>query len=65
MSGQVRQAGKAIAEVYPFEILERVGIVVYQLALQLSLSGVLAMFHISMFRKYTPDSCSGLGRACY
>ena len=29
----------------PFEVLERVGTVVYQLALPLSLSGVYAVFH--------------------
>ena len=39
----------------PFEILERVGIVAYQLALPPRLSGVHAVFHISMLRKYTPD----------
>ena len=40
----------------PFEILERVGTVAYRLALPPSLSGVHEMFHISMLRKYTPDS---------
>ena len=39
----------------PFEILERVGAVVYQLALPSSLSGVHEVFHVSMLRKYTPD----------
>ena len=39
----------------PFEILERVGIVAYQLALPLSLSSVHMVFHISMLQKYTPD----------
>ena len=39
----------------PFEILERVGIVAYRLALLLSLSGVHAVFHVSMLWKYTPD----------
>ena len=39
----------------PFEILERVGTVVYQLALPPSMSGVHEVFHISMLRKYTPD----------
>ena len=38
-----------------FEILERVGIVVYRLALPPSISGVHEVFHISMLRKYTPD----------
>ena len=39
----------------PFEILERVGIVAYRLALPPSLSGVHEVFHVSMLRKYTPD----------
>ena len=39
----------------PFKILERVGIVAYQLALPSSLSGVHKVFHVSMVRKYTPD----------
>ena len=39
----------------PFEILERVGIVAYWLALPSSLSGTHEMFHVSMLRKYTPD----------
>ena len=37
----------------PFEVLKRVGTVAYQLALPLSLSSVHAVFHVSMFRKYT------------
>ena len=39
----------------PFEILERVGIVMYRLALPSSLSSVHEVFHISMLRKYTLD----------
>ena len=39
----------------PFEILERVGIVVYRLALPPSLSSVHEVFHVSMLYKYTPD----------
>ena len=38
-----------------FEILERVVIVAYRLALPPSLSGVHEVFHVSMLRKYTPD----------
>ena len=38
----------------PFEILERVGTVAYQLALPHSMLGVHEEFHISMLRKYTP-----------
>ena len=39
----------------PFEILERIGTVVYRLALPPSMSGVHKVFHVSMLRKYTPD----------
>ena len=39
----------------PFEILERVGLVAYRLALLPSISGVHDVFHVSMLRKYTPD----------
>ena len=39
----------------PFEILEMVGTVAYQLALLPNLSGVHAVFHVSMLRKYTPN----------
>ena len=40
----------------PFEVLERVGTISYRLALPSSLSSVRAVFHVSMLRKYTPDS---------
>ena len=39
----------------PFEILERVGIVAYRLALLPNMSGVHEVFHVSMLRRYTPD----------
>ena len=39
----------------PFEILERVGIVVYLLALPPSLLGVHAVFHVFILHKYTLD----------
>ena len=39
----------------PFEILEMVGTIAYQLALPSSLSGVHEVFHVSMLRKYTPN----------
>ena len=39
----------------PFEVLERVGIAAYRLALPPSLSSVHDVFHVSMLRKYTPD----------
>ena len=37
------------------EILERVWVVAYLLALPPSMSGVHEVFHVSMLRKYTPD----------
>ena len=40
----------------PFEVLERVGIISYRFALPLSLSSVHDVFHVSMLRKYTPNS---------
>ena len=39
----------------PFEVLERVGAVVYRLALPPSFYSVHEVFHVSMLRKYTPD----------
>ena len=39
----------------PFEILEKVDIVAYRLAIPPSLSCVHEVFHVSMLRKYTPD----------
>ena len=39
----------------PFEMLERIDIVAYRLALPPSMSGVHDIFHVSMLRKYTPD----------
>ena len=39
----------------PFEILEMVGTIAYQLALPPSMSSVHEVFHVSMLRKYTPD----------
>ena len=39
----------------PFEILEMVSTVAYQLDLLPSLLGVHAVFHVSMLRKYAPD----------
>ena len=40
----------------PFEILERVGTVAYRLALAPNMLGVHAVFHVSMLRRYTPNS---------
>ena len=39
----------------PFKVLERVGMVAHRLALPPNLSGVHALFHVFMLRKYTPD----------
>ena len=39
----------------PFEILERMCIVAYRLALSPSMSGVHEVFHVSMLREYTPN----------
>ena len=39
----------------PFKVLERVGTIMFQLALPSSLSSVHTIFHISMCRKYTSD----------
>ena len=39
----------------PFEILEMVSTVAYQLDLLPSLLGVHAVFHVSILQKYTPD----------
>ena len=39
----------------PFEILERIGIVAYRLALPPSMSSVHEVFHVFMLLKYTPD----------
>ena len=39
----------------PFEILERIGLVAYKLALPLSLLSVHDVFHVSMLRKYVTD----------
>ena len=38
-----------------FEILERVGNVVYRLALPPSMSGIHEVFHVFMLQRYTPD----------
>ena len=39
----------------PFEILERIGMVAYRLALPPNMSQVHPVFHISMLRKYISD----------
>ena len=39
----------------PFEVLERIGTIAYQLALPPSMSDVHEVFHVSMLQKDTPD----------
>ncbi len=39
----------------PFEILERIGMVAYRIALPWELSSIHNVFHVSMLRKYIPD----------
>ena len=39
----------------PFEILERIGMVAYRIALPPKLSGIHNVFHVSMLRKFIPD----------
>ena len=41
--------------VEPFEILERIGMVAYRIALPSELSSIHDVFHVSMLRKYIPD----------
>ena len=50
-----KQAKLAPRYIGPFDILERVGTVAYQLTLPPSLSGVHEVFHVPILRKYTPD----------
>nr|XP_009771406.1 PREDICTED: uncharacterized protein LOC104221943 [Nicotiana sylvestris] len=40
----------------PYEILDRVGVVAYRLTLPPELSFIHPVFHVSMLRKYIPDS---------
>ena len=50
-----KQGKLLLRHIGPFEILETVGIVMYRLALPLSLSGVHEVFHVSILGKYTLD----------
>ena len=45
----------------PFEVIERVGTIKYRFPLPPSLSGVRAIFHVSMLQQYTPDSTHVVG----
>ena len=47
-----KRGKRASRYIGPFEILEMVGIVAYQLALPPSLSGVHEVFHVSMLRNW-------------
>ena len=44
----------------PFEILERIGIVAYRLALPPSMLGVHEVFHVSMLREHTLNPAHGV-----
>ena len=39
----------------PFDVIERIGVVAYRLALPPQMYGVHNVFHVSMLRKYEPD----------
>jgi hypothetical protein len=41
--------------IVPFEILEKIGVVAYRLALPPNLSSIHLVFHVSMLRKYLSD----------
>ena len=58
MKGVMRFGKKrklALRYIGPFEILDRVGMVAYWLALPSNLSQVHPVFHVSMLRKYIID----------
>ena len=51
-----RKRGKLSSRyIGPFEVFERVGTVAYRLVLPPNLSGVHAVFYVSMLRKYTQN----------
>ena len=49
-----KQGKLSLRFIGPFEVLERVGMVAYQLVLPPNLSGSHAVFHVFMLQKYTP-----------
>ena len=51
----VKKGKLALRYIGPFEILERVGMVAYRLALPPNMSQVHPMFHVSMLKKYILD----------
>ena len=46
----------ALRYIGPFEILQNIGEVAYKLAFTPQLSGIHDVFHVSMLRKYEPDT---------
>ena len=50
-----RRGKLSLRYIGPFEILERKGEVVYEIALPPELSQVHPVFHVSMLQKYVPD----------
>ena len=55
MKGVIRIGKQAKLNLEPFEILDRVDIVAYRLALAPELSTIHLMLHVSMLWKYLPD----------
>ena len=55
--GVVSKKGKKLKPRYigPFEILQRIGKVAYQLDLPVSMSMIHNVIHVSLFKKYHPD----------
>lgn len=39
----------------PFEIVEKISLIAYRVTLQLALSSIHDVFHVSMLRKYVPN----------
>ncbi|XP_073133584.1 uncharacterized protein [Henckelia pumila] len=50
-----KQGKLSLRFIGPYEILEKIGNLVYRLALTPDLSGIHDVFHVSMLRKYQPD----------
>ena len=50
-----KRGKRSLRYIRPFEVIERVGIVSYQLESPRSLSSGHDVFHVSMLWKYTPD----------
>jgi hypothetical protein len=55
-SYEIWEDGKAWPQaVGPFEILKRIGLVAYQVALPSNILGIHNVFYVSMPQKYVPD----------